>query len=100
MLCCADSSRTHLRRIGSWSPHSRVSSPGGAGLAEEVARADVTMLAEYKQFIFEVGSGIGELRLLPEENVPCVRAKLLRAARHLCVALRVWEESERVLFFV
>lgn len=53
---------------------------------------------QYEDFIREISDNVGELELLPNEQVRSVKVRLRRAATRMAMELDMWDANERVYF--
>jgi hypothetical protein len=71
-----------------------VPQPSTASKAVQEARR------QYEGYIRVVGTNVGELEILPEEQVRSVKVRLRRAAKRIGSELDIWDINDRVYFRV
>lgn len=53
---------------------------------------------QFEDFIREIGDNVGELELLPNEQIRGMKVRLRRAATRMGLELDIWDANERVYF--
>jgi hypothetical protein len=53
---------------------------------------------QYEGYIREIGNNVGELEMLPEEELRSVKVRLRRAATRMGSELDIWDFNGRVYF--
>jgi hypothetical protein len=55
---------------------------------------------QYEDYIREIGNNVGELEILPGEEVRSIKVRLRRAARRTGLELDIWDINDRIYFRV
>jgi hypothetical protein len=79
-------------------PKFEVRKPTDVPVPSRASRAIREQQQQYEEFIRNIDGNVGELELMPNEQIRGVKVRLRRAATRLGTEIEIWDADGRVYF--